>query len=139
MMQSSAKRRALLGIGTARRALSLSTLLGVLLIGGALHAAQLVVVDVKPLATAYRTSRIIGASVTNDNKEKIGSLDDLLITKPDKILFAVLSVGGFLGIGNHLVVVPYTSLVIDDTQRTIVLPGANKAELKKLPEFHYAE
>src|ERR1700732_865307 len=98
MMQSSAKRRAPLGIGTARRALSLSILLGVLLIGGALHAAQLVVVDVKPLATAYRTSRIIGASVTNDNKEKIGSLDDLLITKPDKILFAVLSVGGFLGI-----------------------------------------
>ena len=62
MMQSSAKRRAPLGIGTARRALSLSILLGVLLIGGALHAAQLVVVDVKPLATAYRTSRIIGAS-----------------------------------------------------------------------------
>jgi hypothetical protein len=139
MIQPSAKRRAWLGIGTATRAISLSTLLGVLLIGGALHAAQLVVVDVKPLAKAYRTSKIIGASVTNDGKEKVGSVDDLLISDPDRVLFAVLSVGGFLGIGNHLVVVPYTSLVFDDSKRTIVLPGASKDELKKLPEFHYAE
>lgn len=102
-----------------------------------LRAAELVVVDLKPLATAYRASKLIGMPVANDQSDKIGSVDDFLIEHPDRVLFAVVSVGGFLGVGQHLVVVPFTSLVIDERRHTAVLPGATKAELKKLPEFHY--
>lgn len=102
-----------------------------------LQAAELVTVDIEPLATAYRASKLVGAAVVSDKNEKIGSVDDLLIKDPDRVLFAVLSVGGFLGIGNHLVVVPFSSLTIEDESRKIVLPGATKDELKKLPEFHY--
>ncbi len=51
--------------------------------------------------------------------------------------FAVLQVGGFLGLGRRLVVVPYDSLVIDDAGQKITLPGASKDELKKLSEFNY--
>jgi hypothetical protein len=52
-------------------------------------------------------------------------------------LFAILQVGGFLGMGGHLVAVPYDSLVIDEEGRAIRLPGASREELKKLPEIKF--
>jgi PRC-barrel domain protein len=72
----------------------------------------------------------------NDRDERIGTIDDIIIDR-DRILFAVLQVGGFLGLGGHLVAVPYQSLVLDEPGGKIVLPGASRDELKKLPEFKY--
>jgi ribosomal 30S subunit maturation factor RimM len=102
------------------------------------RGAQLVEVDEKPLAQAYRASKLIGASVVNDKDQRIGSVDDLIVTPTDRVLFAVISVGGFLGINGRLVVVPYSSLTIDDKGPKVVLPGASKDALSKLPAFHYA-
>jgi sporulation protein YlmC with PRC-barrel domain len=100
------------------------------------QAVTLVVVDVKEVATGYRASKLAGSTVTNDKNEKIGTIDDIIIGR-DKVLFAILEVGGFLGLGAHLVAVPYQSLQVDDTGKKIVLPGASKDELTKLPEFKY--
>lgn len=98
----------------------------------------LVKVDLSVVAKGYRMSKLIGSSVTNDQSEKIGTIDDLIADKDKKLVsFAVLQVGGFLGLGGHLVVVPYDSLVIDDTGQKIMLPGATKDALKKLAEFNY--
>ena len=80
--------------------------------------------------------QLTGSSVTNEKNEKIGSIGDFVIAR-DRSLFAVLQVGGFLGIGAHLVAVPYDSLIIDDEGSKIQLPGASKDELKKLPELKY--
>jgi sporulation protein YlmC with PRC-barrel domain len=102
------------------------------------RGAQLVEVDAKPLAEAYRASRLIGASVVNDKNEKIGSVDDLIVTPADRVLFAVISVGGFLGINGRLVAVPYSSLTVDEKGGKVTLPGATKDALTKLPAFHYA-
>jgi peroxiredoxin len=41
------------------------------------------------------------------------------------------------GVGGRLVAVPFDSLVIDDKERKVTLPGASKGELKKLSEFNY--
>jgi sporulation protein YlmC with PRC-barrel domain len=101
-------------------------------------AVQLVKVDLSVVAKGYRMSKLIGSSVTNDKSEKIGTVDDVIADKDKKQLsFAVLQVGGFLGVGGHLVAVPYDSLVIDDTGQKITLPGASKDELKKLSQFSY--
>jgi hypothetical protein len=100
------------------------------------QAVQLVVVDVATVAKGYRASKLLHASVRNDKNEKIGSIDDIIIGH-DRLLFAVLQVGGFLGLGAHLVAVPYQSLVLNEEGNKIVLPGASKDELKKLPEFGY--
>lgn len=98
----------------------------------------LVKVDLSVVAQGYRMSKIIGSTVNNDKNEKIGSLDDVIASKDKKQLdFAILQVGGFLGVGGHLVAVPFDSLVIDDTGSKVTLPGASKEELKKLSEFHY--
>src|ERR1700687_5509778 len=99
---------------------------------------SLVKVDLSVVAKGYRMSKLIGSSVINDKSEKIGTVDDVIADKDKKLLsFAVLQVGGFLGLGGRLVAVPYDSLVIDDTGQKITLPGATKDELKKLSEFSY--
>ena len=99
---------------------------------------QLIKVDLSVVAQGYRISKLIGTTVINDKNEKIGTVDDVVADKDKKQLsFAVLQVGGFLGLGGHLVVVPYDSLVIDETGQKVTLPGASKDELKKLSTFNY--
>ena len=100
------------------------------------QAVQLVTVDVSVVARGYRVSKLTGNTITNEKNERIGTLDDFVIGR-DRSLFAILQVGGFLGIGSHLVAVPYDSLVIHDETRKIELPGAFKEELKRLAEFKY--
>jgi sporulation protein YlmC with PRC-barrel domain len=93
--------------------------------------------DVHSAAEGYRASKLIGSSVVNDQNEKIGTVEDIIIGK-DKVLFAVLQVGGFLHIGGRMVAVPFQSLVLEDNGTKIKLPGATQEALKKLPEFKYA-
>ena|SRR5258706_5139449 len=100
-------------------------------------ATALVRVDVAVVAQGYRTTELLSKSVYNDKNEKIGTFDDLMISKDGKALVAVLQVGGFLGLGGHLVAVPYKSLVFKDTENKIILPGASKENLAALIEFHY--
>jgi sporulation protein YlmC with PRC-barrel domain len=97
---------------------------------------SLVKVDFSVVANGYRMSKLLGSNVINDKNEKIGTLDDVIADKK-QVNFAVLQVGGFLGVGGRLIVVPYESLVIDDSGQKITLPGASKEELKKLTEYHY--
>jgi sporulation protein YlmC with PRC-barrel domain len=116
---------------------------GLLALGGFAGRAraqtvQLVAVDVKAVGEGYRASKLLGTKVENEKNEKIGTLDDLVITM-DRKLFAVLQVGGFLGLGGHLIAVPYESLAIDDHGRKITLPGASKDAVHKLPEFQYPQ
>jgi hypothetical protein len=97
---------------------------------------ELVKVDVKKLAAGYRSSKVVGSSVVNDANETIGKIDDLLVSSDGKQPYAVLSIGGFLGVGTHLVVVPYETLKFAD--KRMILPGGTKEGLRMLPEFKYA-
>ena len=94
-------------------------------------------VDVQKVAAGYRASKVIGSSVLNEANETIGKIDDLLVTRDGKEPYAVLSIGGFLGMGTHMVVVPYDSLKFADNK--IVLPGGTKDGLKMLPAFQYSK
>ena len=58
----------------------------------------------------WRTSKMDGLKVYNDANENIGSINDLLMDKNGDIKIAVIGVGGFLGLGEHLVAVPYEKL-----------------------------
>jgi hypothetical protein len=100
------------------------------------QTVELAKVNVQKLAAGYRASKVIGTSVTNDANETIGKIDDLLVSSDEKDPFAVLSVGRFLGMGSHLVAVPYDSLKFID--KKLVLPGGTKESPKMLPEFKYA-
>ena len=54
----------------------------------------------------WRASKVVGLSVYNSNNEKLGSINDLVMDKGGNIKAVVLGVGGFLGMGEHLVAVP---------------------------------
>ena len=95
-------------------------------------------VDVQTVAAGYRASKVIGSSVLNEANETIGKIDDLLVTRDGKEPYAVLSIGGFLGLGTHMVVVRYDSLRFDPDNK-IVLPGGTKEGLTMLPPFEYAK
>jgi sporulation protein YlmC with PRC-barrel domain len=83
-----------------------------------------------------RVSKVVGASVYNDQNQSVGSVDDLLMSDNDhKAATAVISVGGFLGMGAKLVSVPFDQLKIENDK--IVMPGATKASLEGMPEYHY--
>ena len=54
----------------------------------------------------WRASKLVGLSVYNENNESLGSINDLLTDKSGNIKAVVIGVGGFLGVGEHLVAVP---------------------------------
>ncbi len=94
------------------------------------------VVEVKALSNGFRSSKIVGSTVVNDAKETIGKVNDLIISQDGRSLYAVLSVGGFLGMGDHLVLVPYGRIKV--TAKDVELAGATKEQLKAMAEFKYA-
>ncbi|MDB5698086.1 MAG: hypothetical protein JWN69_890 [Alphaproteobacteria bacterium] len=96
----------------------------------------IVEVDIAVAAEGMRASRLISAGVENDLGEHIGTIDELMIVA-DRVEFVILSVGGFLGIGAHLVAVNFEDLQIDENG--ILLPGASRDELKRLAKFEYDE
>lgn len=101
---------------------------------GAQHPVVLAVVDVKLVALGFRISELIGKPVYNPQGQKIGKVDDFIIQR-DKVLMTIINVGGFLGIGGRLIAIPYSSLQM--TPKGMVLPGASKQAVGKLPQFHY--
>ena len=121
--------------------LASAAMIGVALLSGGAGAqvtpqtVDLAKVDVHTLSAGYRASKVIGSSVVNDADETIGKIDDLLVSPNGKEPYAVLSIGGFLGMGAHLVVVPYEALKFND--KRVILPGGTKEGLKMLPEFKY--
>ncbi len=103
---------------------------------GAPQTVQLAKLDVIKVATGYRASKVIGTSVVNEANDTVGKIDDVIIGQDGKAPFVVLSVGGFLGMGDKLVVLPYDQLRTMGGK--VLLPGATKDALKALPEFKYA-
>ena len=70
---------------------------------GVQQTVEIAKVDVQKVAGGHRASKVIGSNVLNDANEAIGKIDDLLVTRDGKEPYAVLSIGGFLGMGTHLV------------------------------------
>ena len=89
------------------------------------------------LETGMRASKIIGAAVHNEANERVGSIDDLIMTRDDKVTMAVISVGGFLGLGSKLVVVPWSQLRVDGDK--VVMQGATKEGLNAMPNFTFSD
>jgi sporulation protein YlmC with PRC-barrel domain len=105
---------------------------------GSVQSIEITKVDVQTVSAGYRATSVIGAKVHNDTGETIGKVNDLLVTRDGKDPYVVLSVGGFLGLGDRLVVVRYDSLQFVADNK-IVLPGGSKEGLKMLPAFAYTK
>jgi len=83
-----------------------------------------------------RASKLVGASVYDDQDKSIGSISDILLNNSDhRAGMVVISVGGFLGVGSKLVSVPFDQVKVQDNK--VVMPGATKASLESMPSFNY--
>jgi hypothetical protein len=78
---------------------------------------------------------MLGKDVYNDKKEEIGDIHDVIVSPKKEVSWAILSVGGFLGIASKLVAVPMDQLAL--TNGKFVFKGASKQALKDMPEFKY--
>ena len=71
----------------------------------------------------WRSSKLIGLNVYNDQDEKLGAISEILLDKSGKADFVVIGVGGFLGIGQHDIMVETSKLkFVDEPVRTSSTP-----------------
>ncbi len=99
------------------------------------------VIQMEEIVVGWSTKRdLLGKTVVNDKNDKIGTIDDLIIS-PGKsgntpaASYAIIGVGGFLGLGKRDVAIPTEQLKVQNKQ--LVLPGGTKEALKALPPFVY--
>jgi hypothetical protein len=111
-----------------------------------LEAAPAVARDVSPGVTAGETQTIVTGwslkknlldkEVYNDKKESLGAIEDIIVTPKDSMPFAILGVGGFLGVNERRIAIHLQDLQVRDDR--FELPGATKDALKAMPPFVYS-
>jgi sporulation protein YlmC with PRC-barrel domain len=93
--------------------------------------------EMKAVALGWSVKRqILGQAVYNEQKQRVGKVDDLIIAPDTAVSFVIVGAGGFVGLGKHDVAIPVTQLKQQDGK--FVLPGATKEAIKALPKFEYA-
>ena len=80
---------------------------------------------------------ILGQPVYNEKNERVGSVDDIVVTRDKSVAYAIINAGGFLRMTKHNVAIPVSQFKSVDNK--IVLPGATREMLKAMPEFQHAQ
>lgn len=97
--------------------------------------------EVKTLAHGWSAKKeVLGKTVYtvyNDQYERVGEVDDIIIAPDKSLSYAIIGVGGFLGLSRHDVAIPFNQFKSGDGK--ILLPGATKDTLKAIPPFEYTK
>ncbi len=94
--------------------------------------------ELKEVAVGWSAKKqILGQRVYNEKNEKVGAIDDIIITPERAVSYVIVGAGGFVGVGRHDVAIPIERLQQQDGK--FVLPGATKEAIKALPKFEYAK
>jgi hypothetical protein len=93
--------------------------------------------NLRPLSGEWSAADTIGASVRSADGDEVGEVHDLILSSDAKVVTAVVSVGGLLGIADKLVAVPYGDLRVwsDDQDLAIALTSA---EIEAAPAYRNA-
>jgi hypothetical protein len=81
--------------------------------------------------------QVLGETVYNEENQKVGTIDDLIVAPDKAVSYAIVGTGGFVGVGRHDVAIPINQLKQQDGK--FMLPGATKDTIKALPKFEYSE
>lgn len=90
-------------------------------------------------ADEWRSTRLVGQTVYNNANERIGDINDLVLSADGKISTAVIGVGGFLGLGEKLVGIAFSDLKLNreaDGSLRITVESTKEA-LENAPDFKY--
>ena len=119
-------------------------LLGISLAAPAVSHAQLVgstlvavsVAEMRDITLGWSAKhQILGQAVYNDNNERVGLVDDIIVTGDKAVSYAIVNAGGFIAVAKHDVAVPVSAFKLTDDK--LVLPGATREALKAAPRFEY--
>ncbi len=92
-------------------------------------------------ASEWRGSKLIGASVYGPDNKSIGDINDVLIGNDGRVTAVVVGVGGFLGVGEKNVALPFKALDVerkaDSTSIDKITVSYTKDQLKNAPTFAY--
>ena len=92
--------------------------------------------EVRDIALGWSAKRqIFGSPVYSDLNERIGSVDDIIVTFDKSVSYAIVNAGGFLAVTKHDVAVPVSQLKLVDGK--LVLPAATRQALKDVPPVEY--
>ena len=109
-----------------------------LLIAASISALPAFAADNMQTAEELRTSQLVGSKVYNNANDNIGSIEDIILKPDGSIDEVVLSVGGFLGMGDKYVAVPFSDLKISrDGSSLKIVTLATKDSLKALPDYQF--
>jgi sporulation protein YlmC with PRC-barrel domain len=79
---------------------------------------------------------LLGKAVFNERNEKIGNVEDLIISLDKQVSYVIIGAGGFIGMGRHDVAVPFSQ--ISELDGRLLFPKASKDSIKAMPTFIYA-
>lgn len=79
---------------------------------------------------------LMGKTIYNDTGQKVGKVDDLIISPDRDVSYVIVGAGGFIGIGRHDVAIPVNQ--IKNQTGKLVMAGATKESIKAMPQFTYA-
>lgn len=80
-------------------------------------------------------AKMKGKSVYNENDEKIGDVKDLVLSSDGKATHVIIGVGGFVGVGEHPVAIPFDE--VKHSGDKLTLQGYTKDQLKEMPAYEY--
>jgi sporulation protein YlmC with PRC-barrel domain len=96
------------------------------------------VAELRDVTTGWSAMRqVLGKTIYNDSGDGIGKVDDIIVAPDKAVSYAIIGVGGFLGVGRHDVAIPVGQLK-QQSDGKFVLAGATKDALKAMPPFEYA-
>src|ERR1044071_975992 len=83
------------------------------------RAPAVATTDVAPKASQWRASKLIGVNIYNEQNEKLGDISEIILDPAGKVMGYVIGVGGFLGMGQHdILVEPSKTRFVNEPMRT---------------------
>src|SRR5215471_2384145 len=99
------------------------------------------VLPIAPLAAASTeidANKLIGRNIKNPQGDTVGEINSVAIDKDGKVRSVIVGVGGFLGVGEKNVALPWDSLTVSNNGEDVVA-NVTKDQLKALPEHKFPE
>ena len=88
----------------------------------------------------FMSSKLVGVNVYNNQNKSLGEIEDLVIDNGKTITGVVVSVGGFLGMGESYVVLDPSTMVLNEKDgKWRAFVDTSKDNLKNAPKFKYTK
>jgi sporulation protein YlmC with PRC-barrel domain len=105
-------------------------------VAGGTTTVGMAVVESTQIAMGWSVKKtLLGKTIYNDAGQKVGKVEDLIISPDKSVSYVIVGAGGFLGMGRHDVAIPV--MQIQDKAGKLVMPSATKDMIKSMPEFTY--